>query len=126
MLSACGPDESPPTATAAPRPSLEAHADLTAAMSAWLAAPDKKFNPGPEGKKILASIYPEAATTALWLDANLRPTRSAEEALAIFADAEAEGLEPSDYRAAELAALKTNLEAGSPCHRRTASLIREG
>ena len=114
MLSACGPDESPPTATAAPRPSLEAHADLTAAMSAWLAAPDKKFNPTPAGKKILASIYPEAATTALWLDENLRPTRSAEEALAIFADAEAEGLEPSDYRAAELAALKTNLEAGSP------------
>ena len=118
MLSACGPDEAPPAATAAPRPSplpsLEAHADLTAAMSAWLAAPDKRFNPGPAGKKILASIYPEAATTALWLDANLRPTKSAEEALAIFTDAEAEGLEPADYRAAELVVLKTNLEAGSP------------
>jgi murein L,D-transpeptidase YcbB/YkuD len=83
-------------------------------MSAWLASPDKAFNPGPEGKKILAEIYAEGATTALWLDANLRPTKPAEDTLAVLNDAEAEGLEPTDYRAPELETLRKKLETASP------------
>ena len=117
-LTACGSAAAPPpSAQAAPQttPIVAApSADLTDAMSAWLAAPDKEFNPGPEGKAILAQIYPEAATTALWLDTKFHPTKAADDTLAVFKDAEAEGLEPEDYRAAELAVLKKNLEAGSP------------
>lgn len=119
ILGACGNTAAPPpSAQAAPKaaPSVAAqtHSDLTAAMSEWLAAPDEKFNPTPDGKKILAQIYPEGTTTALWLDTKFHPTRAADDTLAVFADAEAEGLDPEDYRAAELTVLKKNLEAGSP------------
>lgn len=83
-------------------------------MHEWLAAPGGELEKDLAGRKLLASIYSEDATTALWLDATLRPTRSAVEALALFTDAEAEGLDPADYRAAELTALKAGLEGGSP------------
>jgi len=114
---ACGNEARPPQALAqspSPVAAPTAFPDLTAAMSEWLAAPDKQFNPGPEGKKVLAQLYPQGAARALWVDQKLHPTKSAKDALAVFADAEAEGLEPADYRAAELEVLGKNLEAEAP------------
>lgn len=43
------------------------------------------------------------ATAAIWLDSNGQPNTSARDALQLLRDAAADGLEPEDYRAAELA-----------------------
>jgi murein L,D-transpeptidase YcbB/YkuD len=47
------------------------------------------------------------------VDSTGHPTRSAREALTAFVDAAREGLDPADYRADELRARTTNLDAGS-------------
>lgn len=63
---------------------------------------------------MLSEIYPAAATAPLWVDASLRPTKSALDALAVLNDAAAEGLDPVDYRAADLSILEKKLKADQP------------
>jgi murein L,D-transpeptidase YcbB/YkuD len=120
---ACGTAPPPPLAEAKPAtaPTPEKRADLKAAMAGWLASPDKAFDPGKEGLKLLAKIYAEGATEALWVDGSLRPTGAADQALAILHDASAEGLDPADYRAEGLWALRMKIEAASPPSARDAA-----
>jgi L,D-transpeptidase YcbB len=87
---------------------------MVAALGAWLAKPDPYFDPSARAQKVLSEIYPAAAPAPLWVDGSYRPTKSAQEALAVLNDAEAEGLDPEDYRAPELLALAKKLEQGSP------------
>lgn len=85
---------------------------MVAALGAWLARPDPYFDPSDRAQKVLSEIYPAAAAVPLWVDASLRPTKSALDTLAVLNDAAAEGLDPADYRAADLATLGKKLEAG--------------
>lgn len=94
---------------------------MVAAIGAWLAAPDPYFDPSAGAQKILAEIYPATATTPLWVDGSLRPTKSALDVLTVLSDAAAEGLDPDDYRAKDLAALGKKLEAGAPSVREAAA-----
>ncbi len=95
---------------ASPTPSAE----LVAALRAWLAKPDPYFDPSARAQKVLSGIYPDADAAPLWVDGSLRPTKSAGDVLTILNDAAAEGLDPADYRAADLAALGKKLLEGSP------------
>ncbi len=87
---------------------------MSAAIGAWLAKPDPYFDPSARAQEILADIYPASGAVPLWVDGALRPTRSAQDVLAILGDAAAEGLDPADYRAGDLLALSKKLAAGSP------------
>ena len=118
---ACGKPATPPstapaaqTLTQAPAPSPTPSAELVAALSAWLARPDPYFDPSARARDVLSRIYPKDAPSPLWVDGSLHPTRSALDALEVLNDAAGEGLDPADYRAAELTALGRKLEAGSP------------
>jgi len=46
----------------------------------------------------LEALYPADAAVALWLDSSGRPTDDARDALALLAGADAQGLDPDDYR----------------------------
>ena len=95
---------------ASPAPSAE----MAAALGKWLAHPDAHFDPSARARDLLPGLYPAAAPAPLWVDAALHPTSTAREALAILTDAAAEGLDPADYRAAELSALGARLAQGAP------------
>jgi murein L,D-transpeptidase YcbB/YkuD len=71
------------------------------------------LHPSAEEQKALAQIYPASSESPIWVDSTGHPTRSAQEALSAFVDAAAEGLDPADYRAQELRARRTNLDAVS-------------
>ncbi len=87
---------------------------MTAAIGAWLAEPrGGGLHPSAEEQKALARIYPASSESPIWVDSTGHPTRSAQEALTAFVDAAAEGLDPADYRALELSARRTNLDAVS-------------
>ena len=94
---------------------------MTAALGAWLEKPDPNFDPSARAQKILGEIYPAATAAPLWVDGSLRPTKSALDVLEVLSDAAAEGLDPADYRAADLATLRKKLEAGSPTVRDAAA-----
>ena len=118
---ACGKPAPPPAASPAPAGQTQAPAasptpsvELVAALRAWLARPDPYFDPSARAQKVLSQIYPDAAEAPLWVDGSLRPTKSAGDVLAVLNDAAAEGLDPADYRAADLAALGKKLLEGSP------------
>ncbi|MDH3209077.1 MAG: L,D-transpeptidase family protein [Burkholderiaceae bacterium] len=61
----------------------------------------------------LNRLYQPGDYVALWLDAAGKPTAGARDALKLLAAAAAEGLQPADYRAAELTALATKLLAAT-------------
>jgi len=61
----------------------------------------------------LRRLYMARGWAPLWLDAAGRPTRQARDALALLADAAADGLDPRDYRGAELSAVAATLEAAA-------------
>ena len=61
----------------------------------------------------LRRLYEARRWAPLWLDAAGRPTRPARDALALLADAAADGLDPRDYRAAELSAAAAALPAAA-------------
>ena len=94
---------------------------MVAAIGAWLESPDPYFDPSARAQKILAEIYPVTAAAPLWVDGSLRPTKSAQDVLAVLNDAAAEGLDPDDYRAKDLAALGKKLETGAPSVREAAA-----
>jgi murein L,D-transpeptidase YcbB/YkuD len=94
---------------------------MGAALGAWLARPDPYFDPSARAQKVLAEIYPASGAEPLWVDGSLRPTKSAQDVLAVLSDAAAEGLDPADYRAEDLVALAKRLTAGSPSSVREAA-----
>ena len=65
---------------------------------------------------LLFAAAQAASGASVWLDATDRPTQSARDALRLLADAAADGLDPRDYRAADLAGRAATLvaPAGAP------------
>lgn len=122
-LTGCGRPATAPPALGAPTPgSRQTPApapttpslELIQAIEARLDRPDEPFDPTPQERKTLAAVYPPGTVTPVWTHPSIRPTKSAEDALAVLKDAAAEGLDPADYRADSLAALSDALAAGAP------------
>lgn len=122
-FAACGRDPAPPPASsgaALPSPSAVASfqetpsPEITAAIRALLGPGGPEEAGSAEERKTLRSIYPVSAERLLWLDTADRPTPAARDALAVLNDAAAEGLDPTDYRAAPLSALAETLSSSSP------------
>lgn len=66
---------------------------------------------GSAARQELRRLYEAQAQAPLWVDAGGRPSRNARDALALFAAAASDGLDPAAYRAAELAASVAALQA---------------
>jgi murein L,D-transpeptidase YcbB/YkuD len=65
----------------------------------------------PAARQELKRLYEAQAQAPLWIDVGGQPNRNARDALALLADAAADGLNPATYRAAELAASAAALQA---------------
>ncbi len=114
-FSACGRNEPAGPATvaqASPTPQPPPSPELRAAISALLVQPEAGIGASSADVQALKTIYPEATQSPLWLGADLRPTKTAQEALALLNDAAAEGLDPEFYRAAPLTAQATTMTSG--------------
>lgn len=61
----------------------------------------------------LARLYEQSAGAPVWLDADGRPMTAAAPGLALIHDAASEGLDPANYRAAELATLTAALDGSA-------------
>jgi murein L,D-transpeptidase YcbB/YkuD len=64
-------------------------------------------------RQALSALYGALGYAPLWLDADGRPTREADDAVTLLTAAALEGLEPGDYAAAGLAERLANLRSGS-------------
>lgn len=111
MLACCEPGLLPDTSwgTHTLRPSsvavvspAPAAAEISAALRESLQRDPKRTPGGSVDRAILERVYDEPTANPLWLDAQLRPTQSGHDAVAIITAAAADGLDPADYGAARL------------------------
>lgn len=88
--------------------------DLTGAIRAALDTPETTPRErSATERRELDALYRPRADAPLWLDASARLTADGREALGLIAGADAEGLEPADYRAEELVRLAALIERGT-------------
>jgi L,D-transpeptidase YcbB len=87
---------------------------MTEALRARLAAPGDPWlgRQSPRDRGELQAVYAPGDQAPLWVDQAGRPTDDARAALALFAAARTEGLDPADYGVEPLAHLAATIEAG--------------
>jgi L,D-transpeptidase YcbB len=100
-----------PAEQISPSPSA---ADVPAAIRAYLGSFGSSVEPKTARREYaeLTRLYAFAAYAPLWVDAMNRPTRQAQDALAVLGEADAEGLDSSAYACSELARRSSSLRSG--------------
>ncbi|MEO5761743.1 MAG: L,D-transpeptidase family protein [Vicinamibacteria bacterium] len=97
------------TAKQAGTPQASTSSQMTAAIAKLMASPSMGMDPSVQETKAMVEMYRASTEGPFWVDDKLRPTASAQTALAALTDAASEGLEPSDYRVEHLTALSKTL-----------------
>lgn len=65
-------------------------------------------------RRELQALYEATSYAPIWIDATGRPNASARDALTLWGQAGADGLDPAEYRTATIEGLASTVEAGAP------------
>lgn len=118
-LGACNASAPPPSSadqaesSMAPATAVGPSAEVSAAIKAILAESESGLTRSADERNGLTRLYGPPIESLLWLDTRLQPSPAAREALDALSEAAAEGLDPGDYRAGNLAALGSSLEGST-------------